>query len=143
MHRGLLSSVHFTSILYIYFVEQCKIWPPLGTEWKYIGEHYQAGIMTTDLNQSDIDAQPTSPHAKWEAYWTELQRANESLREDLPTGLEPTPLGTERSVVSSMPPNEMHTVIQLTICIELRTSVACDGNARIDMKKSCSLIIQR
>ena len=31
-----------------------------------------------------------------------------SLEEDLPTGLEPTPLGTGKSVVSSMPPNEMH-----------------------------------
>lgn len=109
---------------------------PLDAKWKYIGAHYQARIMTTDLNQSHIDTQLSSPHAKWEAYWTQLQRANESLREDLPTGLEPTPLGIERSVVSSMPPNEMHTVIQLTICILLRTSIACDGNARTDMKKS-------
>lgn len=61
----------------------------------------------------------TSPHAKWEAYWTKLQRAYESLREDLPTGLGPTPLGTEKSVVSNMPPNEMHTLIQLTICTHL------------------------
>lgn len=51
-----------------------------------------------------------SQWAKQEAYWAEEQRANESLQEDLPAGLEPAPLGTERSVVSSMPPNEMHRV---------------------------------
>lgn len=119
MHHSLLSSIskiYYTSILLSganYTVYS------LGAKWKYIGEHYQARITTTDLNQSHIDTQLSSPHAKWEAYWTQLQRANESLREDLPTGLEPTPLGTERSVVSSMPPNEMHTVIQLTICILL------------------------
>ena len=68
-------------------------------------------IVTTVLNQSQMDTQLSSSRAKQEAYWAELQRANESLREDLPAGLEPTPLGTERSVVSSMPPNEMHRVI--------------------------------
>lgn len=109
---------------------------PLGAKWKYTWERYHVRMTTTDLNQSHTDTQLSSPHAKWEAYWTQLQRANESLREDLPTGLEPTPLGTERSVVSSMPPNEMHTVIQLTICILLRASVACDGNATTGMKKS-------
>lgn len=110
---------------------------PLCIKWKYIGEHYQSRIMTSVLNQSQMDTQLSSSHAKQEAYWAELHRANESLRGDLPAGLEPTPLGTERSVVSSMPPNEMHRVIWLTICILLQASRACDGDARPDMKMSC------
>lgn len=76
------------------------------------------------LNQSQMDMQLWSLHAKQEAYWAELHRANESLREDLPAGLKPTLLGTERSVVSSKPPNEMHRVIWLTISILLQ---ACEG----------------
>lgn len=58
-----------------------------------------------------MDMQLTTSHAKEEAYWAELHRANEPLQGNLPAGLEPTPLGTERSVVSSMPPNDMHRVI--------------------------------
>lgn len=91
--------------------------------------------MTTGLNQLHIDTQLSSSHAKWEAYWTKLQRAYESLQEDLPTGLGPTPLGTEKSVVSSMPPNEMQHID--TINHLHASSMACDGNARRDMKKSC------
>lgn len=97
---------------------------------------YQSVIMTVISKQSQIEIHASSPCAKQEAYWTELQRANESLREDLPAGLEPALLGTERSVVSSMPPNEMHRVIWLTICIFLRASRACDGDARPDMRMS-------
>lgn len=110
----------------------------LCMQWEYIGEkHNQSMTVTTVLNQSQMDTQLSNPCAKQEAYWAVLQRANESLQEDLPAGLEPTPLGTERSVVSSMPPNEMHRVIWLTICIVLQASRACDGDASPDMKMSC------
>lgn len=115
--------------------EQCLC--SVCMRWKYIGErHHQSVIMTSALNQSQMDMQLSSSRAKQEAHWAALQRANESLREDLPAGLEPTPLGTERSVVSSMPPNEMHRVIWLTICIFLQASRACDGDARPDMEMS-------
>lgn len=97
-------------------------------------------IVTTALNQSQMDMWLSSSRAKQEAYWAELQRANESLWEDLPTGLELAPLGTERSVVSSMPPNEMHRVIWLTICIILQASRACAGDTRPDIKMSCRSI---
>lgn len=73
--------------------------------------HNRSATVITVPNQSQMDTQLSNSRAKQEVYWTALQRANESLREDLPAGLEPTPLGTERSVVSSMPPNEMHRVI--------------------------------
>lgn len=105
-----------------------------------IVRHYQSLIVTTALNQSQMDTQLSSSRAKQEAYWAELQRANESLWEDLPAGLKPTPLGTERSVVSSMPPNEMHRVIWLTICIPLQASRECAGDARPDMEMSCRSI---
>lgn len=67
-------------------------------------------IVTRVLKKSQRETHLHSPRAKQEDYWAEQQRANESLQEDLPAGLEPAPLGTERSVVSSMPPNEMHRV---------------------------------
>lgn len=59
---------------------------PLCIKWKYIGEHYQSRIMTTVLNQSQMDTQLSSSHAKQEAYWAELHRANESLRGTYPLG---------------------------------------------------------
>lgn len=81
---------------------------PFACSENIIGQrHYQSMIVTTVLNQSQMDTQLSSSRAKQEVYWAELQRANESLREDLRAGLEPTPLGTERSMVSNMPPNEM------------------------------------
>lgn len=93
--------------------------------------------MTTDLNHSQMGTQLPSSYAKWEACWADQHRTNDSLREDLPIGPEPIPLGKERSVVSSMPPNELHTVIRFTICILLQASRACDGDARPDEKMSC------
>ncbi len=104
--------MHLTSISYISSVERSTACIPFACSENIVGQrHYQSMIVTTVLNQSQMDTQLSSSRAKQEAYWAELQRANESLREDLPAGLEPTPLGTERSVVSSMPPNEMHRVI--------------------------------
>lgn len=126
---------------YISSVERSNACIRFACSDNIIGQgHYQAMIVTTVLNQSEMDTQLSSSRAKQEAYWAELQRANKSLREDLPAGLEPTPLGIERSVVSSMPPNEMHRVIWLTICILLQASRACDGDARPDMKMSCRCI---
>lgn len=103
--------MHFTSISYISSVERSNTCIPFACSENTVGEGYQSMILTTVLNQSQMDMQLSSSRANQEAYWAELQRANESLWEDLPAGLEPTPLGTERSVVSSMPPNEMHRVI--------------------------------
>ena len=53
------------------------------------------------------------------AYWAEPQRPNEFLLEDLlyPLGWGSRHAGTARSVLPSMPPNEMHEMILLTICI--------------------------
>ncbi len=135
------SNMHLTSISNISSARRSKMCIAFCMQWIYAWErHSQSAIVTTVLNQSQMDTPLSSPCAKQEAYWAELQRANESLREDLPAGLEPTPLGTERSVVSSMPPNEMHRVIRLTICILLQASRACDGDARPDMKMSCRSI---
>lgn len=111
----------------------------LCMQWKD-SQTNQSVVLTTVFSQSQIDMLLSSSFAKQEACWAELQRANESLQKDLPAGLEPAPLGTERSVVSSMPPNKMHRVIWLTICIFLQASRACDGDGRPDMKMSCSSI---
>lgn len=112
-----------TSITYISSIGRRDEWIPFARSGNRVRQRpRQSTTVTTVLNQSQMDTQLSSPRAKSEAYWAELQRAHESLWEDSPAGLEPSPLGTERSVVSSMPPNEMHRVIWLTICILLQAT---------------------
>lgn len=136
-----LSNMHLTSVQYISSAERSNTCIPFACSENTVRQrYYQSMIVTTALNQSQMDMQLSSSRAKQEAYWAELQRANESLWEDLPTGLDFVPLGTERSVVSSMPPNEMHRVIWLTICILLQASRACAGDSRPDIKMSCRSI---
>lgn len=136
--------MQFTSTPYTSSAKRSNTCFPLTCSGNIVEERqYQSMIVTIGLNQSQMETRLSSLCAKQDAYWAELQRANESLREDLPAGLEPTPLGTERSVVSSMPPNEMHRVIWLTICILLQTSRACDGDARPDMKMSCRSVVEK